>query len=114
MTYSSEAPPPKQLFTEWLCNCRECIPFAKYVTLKAVRIIAMPKLRKIVKTAVLVTPVLITVYDQVGYVGIVRGSSMRVRHSDSPNYLYSIIFMHIDSVAYTEPGKLKVDRFSSG
>ena len=70
----------------------------------------MPKLRRIVKTVVLVTPVLLTVYDQVGYVGIVRGTSMRVRNSA----LFCILkfHAHIGSVAYTEPGKLEVDRFS--
>ena len=50
----------------------------KYVTRKAARIIVMSRLR-IVKVAFLVTPVIITIYDQIGYVGIVRGCSMQVR-----------------------------------
>ena len=56
--------------------------FVKYVYPQAClhhNFIAMPKLRRLVKAALLVSPVLITVYNQVGYVGIVRGRSMRVR-----------------------------------
>ena len=55
------------------------LDFTKYVTRKVARIIVMPKLR-IVKVAFLVTPVFITIYDQIGYVGIVRGCSMQVRN----------------------------------
>lgn len=37
----------------------------------------MSRLRRIVQVSLLVTPVLITTYDQIGYVGIVRGCSMQ-------------------------------------
>lgn len=55
----------------------------------------MPKLRRIVKVTLLVAPVLITVYDQVGYVGIVRGCSMQVRNNFRI-ILYSTNSMHVE------------------
>jgi len=45
----------------------------------------MFRVGKVVKTVLIVTPVAISVYDQVGYVGIVRGRSMQV----TPNFAIS-------------------------
>lgn len=72
----------------------------------------MSRLRRIVQVSLLVTPVLITTYDQIGYVGIVRGCSMQVRNFREfcilriprmPLYTY---------IAYTKSSKLKMDRLS--
>lgn len=48
----------------------------------------MPEGRRIVKAIILATPVLVTVYDQIGYVGIVRGCSMQVS-------THALIKMHV-------------------
>ena len=43
----------------------------------------MSKVGKVVKIALIVTPVAICIYDQVGYVGLVRGRSMQVSSTTS-------------------------------
>lgn len=61
----------------------------------------MSKLRRIVKTALLVTPVLITVYDQVGYVGIIRGNSMRPTLNPASSKWTDLVLVDRLSVKWT-------------